>query len=118
MKKLNYTVAILSLLVIMTTSINAAQARHTAETRVGRVLMPETTSEKIDELTPSQQSETRYLRDMIKLHNKGIKMSQKLYEKVEHPELKKFLQNEINTQIKESEQLETWQKQWYGEIYK
>lgn len=117
MNKLNYTVIILSLLVLTFTSINAAEARHTRETSIGKILMPETKSEKIDELPVNQQKEVYYLEDLIRYDKKGIKMSQKLLDKAEHPELKQFVQDTINVKTKEIEQIESWQKQWFEKIY-
>jgi uncharacterized protein (DUF305 family) len=56
----------------------------------------------------------RYIDRMIRHHQNAVTMSEDAVKKAQHPELKQFAQNIINTQSKEITQMETWRKQWYG----
>lgn len=108
MKKLNYAIVVVGILALTFSTVNIAEARH-----VGK-LPPQTRQEKIEELPINQQYEIHYIDDMIKHHKKGIKMSNKLLNKAERPEVKQFAQSMIDTETQEIQRLESWLKQFYG----
>jgi uncharacterized protein (DUF305 family) len=57
----------------------------------------------------------RFIEAMIPHHQGAIDMAQQALEKSDRPEIQELAQNIIDSQQQEIDQMEQWQKEWYGQ---
>lgn len=62
-----------------------------------------------------EQFDLRFINAMIPHHQGAIDMAKQALEKSNRPEIKELAQNIINSQQQEINQMEQWQKAWYGQ---
>jgi uncharacterized protein (DUF305 family) len=62
-----------------------------------------------------EQFDLRFLQAMIPHHEGAIDMANQVLEKSDRPEVKTLAQSIIDSQQKEIDQMQQWQKDWYGQ---
>jgi uncharacterized protein (DUF305 family) len=61
-----------------------------------------------------RQYDLRFLQAMVPHHQAAVVMAQDLAQKTKRPELQKLSQNILTSQQAEIDQMQAWQKSWYG----
>jgi uncharacterized protein (DUF305 family) len=62
-----------------------------------------------------EQFDLRFLQAMIPHHEGAIEMAKQVLEKSDRPEVKELAEQIMDSQQKEIDQMQQWQKDWYGQ---
>jgi uncharacterized protein (DUF305 family) len=63
---------------------------------------------------PGENSEIRFLTEMIDHHSMAVQMSEALVNETDRPELKQLCRNIITSQRDEIQQMQRWLREWHG----